>query len=289
LKIAAFSDIHANLYALQAVLADIARQGDDLQIVIAGDMVNVGPSPRETLDLLRSLPNAVMIAGNHEEYVLERVREGVAPPPYRALFAPAQWTASRLSPADHAWLESLPRSLNFEVAPGAELCVVHGSPRSQTGCITRELAANETALAEMFAGQIKPGRLWISGHTHVPLTFDWRGMTITNCGSVGLPFDGNPDAPYLLAGWDAAAQRWHTEIRRVPYDRASAIADLKAMSDYEQAGPFILFMHHMLQTSRMLHVRTFVQEYIAQGNHPAPPADFLHLEKAIHQYIAAHS
>ncbi len=287
MKIAAFSDIHANLYALQAVLEDISRLGGDVQLVVAGDFLNCGPFPRETLELIRALPGAVIIAGNHEEYVLEQdaaLQNGGVKPPYRTLFAPAIWTTNQLTREELEWLRELPRQATLAGPDGSQVAIVHGSPRHQTEGLTPDL--DELRLNEIFEGQVAPTRLWISGHTHRPVIIRWRGMTITNCGSVGAPFDGDHRASYLLAEWDERQADWYVEHRRVAYDHEKALAAMQANSAYDQGGPFMRLMWYNLKIAGTCDVRSFVSHYTKLGDYPAPPDDFPHLERAVEVHLA---
>ncbi|HEX2913593.1 MAG TPA: metallophosphoesterase [Chloroflexia bacterium] len=290
MKIAAFSDIHANLPALEAVLEDIEKLGQDVQIVVAGDIVNCGPFPRETLSLVRALPNSHIIAGNHEEYVLEKkaAREGhqeqELPVPYRALFAPSTWTASQLSAEELEWLANLPRQSAFAGPGGSEVRVVHGSPRHQTEGLNNTL--DEARLAEIFEKHTHPHTLWISGHTHFPAIVRWRGMTITNCGSAGAPYDGDTRACYLLAEWDERRSDWYVEHRRVEYNREEALAAIQRNAAYDQSGPFMRLIYQNLKLGRPCDLRGFVSKYVQREDFPAPPADFEHLDRAIDLHLA---
>lgn len=286
MKIAAFSDVHSNIFALEAILADIAQQGDNIKIVVAGDFINCGPYPRETLQTIRALPNTLVIAGNHEEYVLDRIRDGEPAPPYRALFAPSGWTADQLSADDIEWLKNLPRQANLIGPDGADVMIVHGTPRQQNGSILQRHAGNEEVLEQLFEGHIRSKRLWISGHTHLPANFKWRGMTITNCGSAGMPFDSDWRASYLLIEWDGSD--WQVENRRVAYDKHAAQEAMLALADHTKGGPFMRMMWYNLKISAMHGVNEFVRDYIARGNHPEPPHDFLHLEEAVQTHIRNH-
>lgn len=286
MRIAAFSDVHSNWPALEAVLADIAAWGDDVQIVVAGDFINFGPYPREVLEAIRALPDAVVIAGNHEEYVLEQfenAKKGPLPAPYRTLFAPSAWTVSQLTQEEIEWLRQLPRQATI-AGPKSDIRIVHGSPRKQT----EPLRPNYTdaQLQEIFAGEEKAGRLWISGHTHQPLLLQWRDMVITGNGSVGLPIDGDTRACYLRAEWDDVQQTWQVQHRRVEYDRERMIAALAANAAFGQAGPFMRLCIWQIQTGRDGKFSTFLNSYGRLKKYPEPPHDFPHLDEAVSAYLA---
>ena len=289
MKLVAISDIHSNAPALEAVLEDAAQWGNDVQYVVAGDFLNIGPFPRETLELLYALPDPWIIAGNHEEYMLEQAAQRLTgepfKPPYRAMFAPSGWTYSQLTEAEIEWLRHLPRQLKKAGPDGSEICIVHGSPRHQTEGLGPNLS--EAALAEIFAGEIKPGRLWISGHIHRPVNRRWRGMTITSNGSVGIPIDGDIRPCYLRAEWDETRRDWRVEHRRVDYDRTRTLAGFERNAAYDRAGPYTRFFHNIVLTGRNIKVSHFNAAYIAGGDFPAPPDDMAHLDRAVTAHLSA--
>ena len=290
MRIVAISDIHSNLLALEAVLEDIERLGRDIQIVVAGDFLNCGPFPRETLALLKALPDPIIIAGNHEEYVLENFeanKTGPRPAPYRALFAPSYWTASQLTDEQLNWLRSLPRQAELAGPEGTKVRIVHGSPRQQTEGLTPEL--DDTTLEDIFDGEISDRCLWISGHTHRPHFLRWGGMTITNNGSVGMSLDGDNRACYMVAEWDEKWGDWQIEHRRVKYDVERMIAATLANANYEQGGPFMRLMAYGLKHGQTCAITSFLDDYISIGGYPTPPDDFPHFAKAVEEHLAKYS
>lgn len=280
MRIAAISDIHANLPALEAVLEDIARLNCD-RVIVAGDFINFGPWPIETLKLIRGLGDLV-IRGNHEGYVLSQSEnQADLIPPYRVLFAPSCWTASLLSPQELAWLAALPEKIQVNGPDDSEILVVHGSPRNQIEGIVPWIS--EEKLAEIFEGEIMPRRLVISGHTHRPVIRPWQGMLITNCGSVGISIDGDWRASYLLAEWDG---EWKAETRRVTYDREKTIKGLERNCSPNEAGPFMRLVKHDIRTGKSWGIGKFNQQYLQLGEYPPPPHDFAHLDEAITQHLS---
>ena len=287
MKIAAFSDVHSNLPALEAVLEDIATWGNDVQVVVAGDFINFGPFPSTILKLLRSLPRAVIITGNHEEYVLaqhHKIQQGPLPVPYRALFAPSVWSATNLSVEELEWLRQIPRQASLDGPDGSDVQIVHGSPRNQIEGLRQDL--DETRLHDIFEGHVKPKRLWISGHIHRPTLHRWNNMTITSNGAVGMSLDNDVRASYLRAQWDETRQDWHVQHRRVIYDRARAMADNLKNAAYDQAGPFMHLVNFVIKNGRNAQITEFTNKYVAEGAHPQPPHDFAHLEQAVKAHLA---
>jgi diadenosine tetraphosphatase ApaH/serine/threonine PP2A family protein phosphatase len=208
-KRAIVSDIHSNLEALNAVLADIASQGVT-EILCLGDIVGYGPNPRECIDLVMKFARVVL--GNHDKgAVLDP--EGFSAGAERAIF----WTRDQLE--DHAddheqnlrrweFLLGLPSNHREN-----DFLFVHGSPRSPLNeYVFPEDVHNPRKLEKLF-GLID--RYCFQGHTHVPGVFTEsggfhtpdqlgqeyeleRGKSMINVGSVGQPRDGDPRSCYVL-------------------------------------------------------------------------------------------
>ncbi len=194
MRVAAIYDIHGNLPALEAVLAEIRRSRVDL-IVVGGDVLP-GPLPEETLARLRGLDiPARFIHGNGDRVVLAQAAGRELPdlPEGRRLVA--RWVASRISPEHQAWMASWPDTLQIEIPPLGQVLFCHATPRNDTDVFTR-LTPDER-LAPVLAGVT--ASLVVCGHTH--MQFDRRvGATrVVNAGSVGQPH-GEPGAYWLLLG-----------------------------------------------------------------------------------------
>ncbi|HEV2251548.1 MAG TPA: metallophosphoesterase family protein [Candidatus Limnocylindria bacterium] len=198
MKVALLSDIHANLVALEAVLADLPPVE---AIWVMGDTVGYGPEPADTLALLRER-RATLIAGNHDRAVA--TGQGLG------LFNPAARTAAELhrawlAPEDRDFLAALPLTLE----PRAAYVICHGSPRDPLWEYVFDARTAGSAMAGIAA------RYCCVGHTHVPATFrPGDGKVMINPGSVGQPRDGDPRAAYALL--DPAAGS--VDLRRVEYD-----------------------------------------------------------------------
>lgn len=241
---AVISDIHANLEALDAVLADIARRGI-VSIYCLGDVLGYGPNPRECLD--RAFDWHLTLLGNHDLAAMFDP-DGFAESAYRAI----TWHRARLESTDEPraarerrwnFLAERPRSHRF-----GEFLFVHGSPRNPL---------NEYLFPEDIYNQRKMARIGdlmdrycFCGHTHVPGVFVpsgdgadawdyfapvevhhfWRfdgRKTILNVGSVGQPRDGDSRACYVtVEGWDV---NWH----RVPYDVDATVAKIYDVPDLD--------------------------------------------------------
>ena len=218
MRVAIISDIHANLEALTAVLADIDAEGVD-RIVCLGDVVGYGANPAECLALVRArAPHCVL--GNHDSAVFE--------PELRLLFstnarAAAEWTARQLDAEAVAWLRALPFRLLLD-----GVLFVHAAP-SEPERWDYVFGLME---ARMHAASFTE-RLCFIGHTHHAAVYSLRPAVkhyngfdrfIINPGSVGQPRDGNPRASYGLL--DTVAGSY--ENRRIEYDIARAAGKIIA-------------------------------------------------------------
>lgn len=217
MRLALISDVHANLQALDAVLAEIDRRGADA-VVCLGDTVGYGANAQTCLDLVRSR-SAVVVRGNHDE----AVATGDVTYLPRDGQAAAELHARQLSADDRAWLGALPLETTFE---GCTL--VHATPQTPE----RWLRVDSYQVShEQFNHFSTP--LCFAGHTHVPAVLGERlgqftvrpgGRFFVNVGSVGQPRDGNPRAAFGVLDTDTL----HYELVRVPYHvdaAAQAILD----------------------------------------------------------------
>ena len=219
MKYAIIADIHANLEALQAVLADI-KSHQITHIACLGDIVGYGANPKECLELVRAL-NLPCVKGNHDEYCAsETPPAGLTPRALRVI----QWTRNQLTAKDRQWLDNLPYVLNV-----ANFTISHATINAPQRW---EYVFDKLAAAASFPYQQTP--VCFFGHTHVPVAFVRdtvvRGGTYSkfkidpdkkyfiNPGSVGQPRDNNPRAAYVI--YDQAAGT--IELRRLDYDLAKA-------------------------------------------------------------------
>jgi len=224
MRVAALYDIHANLPALEAVIADVRRAGVD-QIVVGGDVVP-GPMPRETIEYLLALDIPVQfIEGNGDRDVLARMR-GVEPLSVPAEFRDAiAWNATELHPEFETLLAGWPQILRLALPGLGDVLFCHATPRSDNEIFTR--LTPEPRLVPIFS------RLnvvvAVCGHTHMQFDRLVGQTRVVNAGSVGMPF-GDPGAYWLLIGPDV-------QLRRTQYDLAAAAARIRR-TRYPQAEEF---------------------------------------------------
>ncbi len=188
MRIAVISDIHGNLVALDAVLADLAGERLD-RIVCLGDVATGGPQPAGALARLRELACPVVM-GNADVELL-------GPPPdppvtagddLRRLQEIGRWCRDQLSADDVAYLRTFQPTVELPLADGATLLCCHGSPRSYDDVIAATTPDAELVrLLDRVDATVVAG-----GHTHVQLVRRHRATFVVNPGSVGLPMDRVP-------------------------------------------------------------------------------------------------
>jgi len=213
---AAFSDVHANLHALQAVLADIRGQSAD-KVVCLGDLVGYGAFPNEVIEAVRGA-QIPTIAGNYDDGV-GFGREGCG-----CAYTTAGdrergdrslcWTQSVVTAENQAWLRALPRELRF-AADGKRVLCLHGSPRRINEYLYQDRP--ERSLLRMFEGV--DAQVVLCGHTHLPYQRRIGAVELINVGSAGKPKDGDPRAVYALVAIGPAVR---ATFRRVEYDVEAA-------------------------------------------------------------------
>jgi predicted phosphodiesterase len=201
MRVACLFDIHGNLPALEAVLAEPDVAGADV-VLSGGDAVS-GPFPRETAELLRGLGDRLLaIRGNTEDDILA------------AEEAKPAWCAAQLG-ADHlAWIDAQP--LTAELGDGVLAC--HGTPRSDLEIVT--LVTPDERLAEILTGV--DARVVIGGHTHSQMDRVVSGIRWVNAGSVGMPYEHEQGAYWALV------EDGEVDLRRTGYDAEAAAERVRA-------------------------------------------------------------
>jgi diadenosine tetraphosphatase ApaH/serine/threonine PP2A family protein phosphatase len=226
MKIAVVSDIHANLAALQAVLADIDAVAPDAVIWHTGDIVGYNAEPNEVIALLRER-SAAGVMGNHDAAVLGELDVKWFNP---AAAAAVKWTATHLTSENATWLHALPKISEMGAAT-----LVHASLLKPL----EEYVIDAESARENLLALSTP--VLFHGHTHVPAYWALRGgqssvididgraqpllsPSLINVGSVGQPRDGDARASWVL--WDrsddgsAIGALGTVQWRRVAYDVA---------------------------------------------------------------------
>lgn len=188
MRIALISDIHGNLPALEAVLADIRQRGCDA-VVNLGDCLSGPLWPLETAQLLMA-ENYPTLAGNHERQLLTL--------PFERQNQSDRFAASQLTETEWHWLARLPAVLPF----GDDILLCHGSPHSDTVYLTESVFHGRTVLSE--EAQIRSrlagtrSAVIACGHTHIPRSIYLDDMLIVNPGSVGLQAYDDDQPPHVI-------------------------------------------------------------------------------------------
>ncbi|HEY1151638.1 MAG TPA: metallophosphoesterase family protein [Pseudoduganella sp.] len=244
MRIAAISDIHGNLWALEAVLADIERRGVDMTVNL-GDILSSPLKPRETAERLMPL-DLPTISGNHERQVLEDEPA--------KLSVEDRYAYDHITDEQRDWIANLPKTLRLT----NDVLLVHGAPDSDVRYFMetvtpegRRAATHEEVLER--AGDAQAS-LILCGHTHIPRAVRLDdGRLIANPGSVGWPaFDdthpfyhraenNTPHARYGI--FQRAPFGWTIEHHAVAYDW-NAASEFAARNDNAEWA-------YLLRTGRM--------------------------------------
>src|SRR5947209_10886693 len=227
MKIAALYDIHGNLPALEAVLAEVEGAQPDL-IVIGGDVVP-GPMPRQTLARLIQLGDrARFIRGNGERDVVgafdgllfdpilgEQVRKNIS------------WSAGQLDQFGRDFIGQWPLLFSLAVDGLGSVLFCHATPRNDMDILTPN--SPQERLKTFFSGV--EAQVVVCGHTHIQFEMRAGNTRILNAGSVGMPYADRPGAYWLLLDGQ------HVEFRRTEYDLEKAAQQVRE-SGYPQADEF---------------------------------------------------
>lgn len=229
---ALISDIHANLPALEAVLADIDARKDVGATYHLGDLVGYAPWPNEVVDLIRTR-SIGGVAGNYDSTVGTNYKHCGCryedPRQEELSHISYGWTRQHVSPATRDWLAGLPFRIdllpNGGHTAGPRVVLVHGTPTLNTLYWTED-RPDEFCLKMAALASLKPGDVIAFGHTHLPWQREVNGIRFVNTGSVGRPKDGDWRAGYvLLEVRDGASE---AEFVRVEYDLERAMRGIRA-------------------------------------------------------------
>ena len=238
MRIAVLSDIHGNLGALDAVLADVGRRGVDVTVNL-GDILSGPLAPRETAD--RLMPLALpTICGNHERQLLD--------PDVASMSAADRHAAETITAAQRAWLAALPPRLRLS----DEVLLCHATPDSDVDCYLEDIRDGDLVPASLADIERRTGdcdaAVILCGHSHLPrVAYLPDGRLIVNPGSVGSQaYFGNHPAPHTVelgsphARYAVAERRagaWTVDLVAVPYDWnfAADLAERRGHAAYARA------------------------------------------------------
>ncbi len=207
--VAALYDIHGNLAALEAVLAEVP---DDAAIIVGGDVCAGGEQPSETLARLRSLGDRVRWVRGNADRELTPGEGGLVPEPL------VEQTRVLLGEEEIAFLHDLAETQTID---GVLYC--HASPRNDIDIFTERTP--EERIAFLFEGL--DSSTVVCGHTHTQYERTVAGVRVVNAGSVGMPYEDEPGAYWLL----------DLEHRRTPYTGAELKATREeAVASFTERG-----------------------------------------------------
>lgn len=221
MKFAVLSDIHGNMFALRAVLADIEKQNVD-RILCLGDLAMAGPEPNKVIDFVKT-QDWTVIQGNTDE-MIANFSEDL----FEKLHANAPIMANALrqdvkdiTEENILYLKNLPMNKCIE-AEGVKILLTHGSPRKNNENIYPNM---DIKIVEEIVQDVDAD-LVLCGHTHIPCGYQTNSkITIVNDGSVGRPFTDVPNACYVLL--EVKGGDFVVEHRTLDYDRDSAVKILE--------------------------------------------------------------
>lgn len=234
MRLAILSDIHGNIHALEACMADLHNAGGADRIWILGDLVVAGSRPAECMDLIMSLKDTVIISGNTDRWVVQGVRhkkvakDEAEYAEYQAHIlsrdAQINWTMSQLSYTQYDFLRNLRPEVDISL-PGYGYAIgFHGRPGDDEGYLNPDTPAEE-ALDSLLD---REGRIAFCGHTHVAMDRNLDLWRVINVGSVGRPAD-EPNPSYAFLTYDENTKAApDIALRRFTYDKGAMIADLEA-------------------------------------------------------------
>ncbi len=246
MRVVVFSDVHGNLTALEAVLADIAAQPAVDLLAFAGDACLFGPRPEECAQQIRSAAD-VCLVGNTDQWTCNPPAVPQNAPNrerWQLIQTVAKWTRDQLSASSLEWLSRLP--FGHTISPTAraedELLLVHANPHDTMQVIYPPVETQEARmgkvhqtdgeLAQLLAGTTAGAVAY--GHLHFP-NLRMSGRTLlANISSVSLPGDDDARAKYGILEW--AGERWQAQHVHVPYDLRAEIAALRRIQPPDWAN-----------------------------------------------------
>jgi predicted phosphodiesterase len=246
MRLVLLSDVHANLPALEAVLADIGRRAPDAPVYHLGDLVGYAPWPNEVVDLLRGagIPG---VAGNYDSTTAAAYKHcgcRYEDPHQEALsHLSYQWTLAHTSDSARQWLGALPFRLDIRPlgghTGGPTVILVHGNPAINTFYWTKDRGDGFNLKMARLAGA-NVGDLIAFGHTHKPWQRTVDGVHFVNTGSVGRPKDGDWRAGYVvLEVAVSAAPAIRVEFVRVEYDVERAMRAIRESDLPDEFAEFL--------------------------------------------------
>jgi len=250
MKVVVFSDVQGNLPAMEVVVEHILDWNPDL-VIMAGDLVNRGPSSCACLDLFNALRHQrgwLPIVGNHEAWVLRCGQERPLDALDAAMRRFADVTFREILEIEDVLLD-WPDHISFHAdVEDSWVHVTHGSMAGHRAGISA--TTTDWDLRGRLPEDIS---LFVGAHTHKPLQRRFGRTRILNVGSVGSPFDNDVRACY--GRLEMRDGHWQTHIVRLPYDRARTERDFVESGFIERGGPLAKIIFEEWRRARMLLAR----------------------------------
>lgn len=238
MRVGIFSDVHGNVVALEAVLADLERRGVDWTVSL-GDVATLGARPAKVIDRLKEA-DCVCIKGNHDAYLLDETSLSANSSIPGWMREQIGWCAGRLSAEELEFLRSFESEVEISLDPSHSLLCVHGSPRSYEEMILSTTPPSE--LDSMLEGL--HAEILAAGHSHLQMVRRHKGILIVNPGSVGEPLQEMPFAEPKILPWaeyaviEVEGGTLSVSLRRVPVD-VGAVLEQFERCDMPQAEHWI--------------------------------------------------
>lgn len=248
MKLAVIADIHGNIYALEAVLADIYKQGVD-KTIANGDLVNRAPDNVSVLERLQEV-GCTLILGNHDDLICKWVKKDPSLPQLwfeDPFWTATAWVAKQISESGTLKiLQDLPMQYNIELNQ-TRLLITHGSPRHFREGYGKLLTEEE--ISEIV--EFHPADIYIGSHTHIPMQRYWGKYLFLNTGAVGMPFNGDPRAQYLLLSLEK--NKWKADFRAVSYNQMAALKSYKTTGFLQAGGLSAHIFYEELRISKVIY------------------------------------
>jgi predicted phosphodiesterase len=216
-RIAVMSDIHGFSLAFETVLIDLESQGPFDEVIVAGDLCEVGPAPDEVLDMLRERDFTVLQGNTDADLVEEASVNGLN-----------YHTLKKIGREGVEYLEGLGFSRRI-TPPGGEspthdLLVFHANPHDLTGQLHPDWSDRE--LLAMIGGE--RAAVMAFGHVHINYTRQVGDCFLADVSAVGNPKDRDLRCKYGIFTWNGDTKTWSTEMRKLPYPLAETEAQIRA-------------------------------------------------------------
>lgn len=229
MKVAILADIHANIHALEAVLADCIHEAVE-HFIVAGDLVGYYYWPQPVVQRLMHNPRFTCIRGNHEDILAETLISDSAAERYRQKYGSCYDVCRQtLCEDEMQWLLNLPEKVELTLG-GVHFSVHHSSPAGTDEYIYPD------ATAEVLARCHDSRDFTILGHTHYPFIHHLEGSILLNPGSVGQPRDLGGQACYVLIDLTNRALRF----KRIPFDISQIVTTARVRD------PALAYLHKIM-------------------------------------------